>query len=202
MIPPPSSDHQTTHLQHQMNRHDTYRIYGASSPIPQAPYTAHHSSESRRSHQPRRGESQDEYRPPRVTSPQIYANWPQTAPLVSSTSKTRASSQPPPRRNSRQPSSSVEAAQLGMVKRHLTPVPAIFAPDPESTVKLDVGGHGAVCVKDFLTDPTYRAQLKNANQQLHISDEHTYWMVAVSIRQTFLGDVGSSNTAYFIVAGI
>lgn len=71
-----------------------------------------------------------------------------------------------------------------MVKQTLTPVPVLFQPDPESTVKLDVGGHGAVCVKRFLEDPAYRAKLKNAQKQMDINDAYTQWMFAVSIGRT------------------
>lgn len=81
----------------------------------------------------------------------------------------------------REPTTAHEAALMGMVQRKLTPVPAPFAPDPTSTVKLDVGGHGAVCVKTFLEDAGYRAQLRRGRERMGIEDEYTQWMVAVSV---------------------
>ncbi|KAI0085929.1 hypothetical protein BDY19DRAFT_963749 [Irpex rosettiformis] len=190
MMPPPPHDHPAAEMQRQYFQRDITRIY---SPPP----TAYHSHVAQpqpqpqaqsSSRQPRRSATHDERKHraiERATSPRIYSDWPGAADVASSSSnsRARASSQPPQRQRrgtretAREPASLAEAAEMGMEKRSLKPIHAPYPPDPERTIKLDVGGHGAVCVKRFLEDPAYRSQLKDANKLVRLADNFTWWQV-------------------------
>ena len=201
MIPPPPHEHPASEMQRQYAQRDITRIY---SPPPSAypptypsyPSQAQAQSQSS-SRQPRRSATHDERRHramERATSPQIYAERPRAgaanvaSPGSSSSSKMRSSSQPPgqyrrsTREAVREPMSLAEAAAMGMEKRPLKPICAPFPPDPKRTIKLDVGGHGAVCIKRFLEEPAYRARLKNGNQIVKLADNYTWWQILVGGR--------------------
>ncbi len=196
MMPPPPHNHPAAEMQRQYPPRDISRIY---SPPPAA-YPSHYSQIQSRpqsqpqtqpsSHQPRRSATHDERRHravERATSPSAYPDWPAAAAVASSSSKARASSQPPQRQRTstretaREPASLAEAAQMGMEKRKLVPIHAPYRPDPERTFKLDIGGHGAVCVKRFLEDSEYRKQLKDARRHVRLDDNFTWWQVMVRV---------------------